>query len=268
MMMQPNFRRMKSRIWLFLWVFLGIIAVLPVISMVLEVLVRGLQGLSPAVLDQVSASSSGGNLVHAIAGTIIVTLLTAILSIPIALMVGVYLAEYPDYRSMRMLRGLVATMADLPAVIGGLFAYALMISNMDDLSMIYSSLALSFVLMPRLIRDTEQILRDVPAVILEGALSIGATKRQMIFYVLLPSCIRMLTRQWLHGLARVMGETAPLVFTSFDDQAVALPLAVFTFAQSSTKGWVLEAWGRALLLLIFVSILLLISRQINRRVVR
>ncbi len=267
MKVQPKFRQIKSKLWLFLWFFLGIVAVLPVISMVVEVVVRGLQGLSPAVLDQVSASSFGGNLIHAIAGTIIITLLTAAVSIPVGLMVGVYLAEYPNHRFMRILRGLVTTMADLPAVIGGLFVFSMITTHMDDWSMIYSSIALSFVLMPRLIRDTEQIFHNVPSIIREGALAIGATKWQLIFYVLVPSCFRFLMRQWLHGLARVMGETAPLIFTSFGDHAVSLPLAAFTFAKGPMKGWILEAWGRSLLLLVFVSILLLVSKQISRRVV-
>ncbi len=268
MKVQPNLRRIKSKLWLFLWVLLGIVAVLPVISMVLEVVIRGLQGLSPVVLDQVSASSFGGNLIHAVAGTIVITLWTAAMSIPIALMVGVYLAEYPNYRFMYVLRGLVTTMADLPAVIGGLFAFSFITKHSGDGAIMFSSIALSFVLMPRLIRDTEQILRTVPSVIREGALSIGATKRQLIFYVLLPSCFRLLVRQWLHGLARVMGETAPLIFTSFNDQALTLPLSTFTFAKGATQGSLLEAWGRSFLLLIFVSILLLVSKQISRRVVR
>jgi len=201
---------------------------------------------------------AGGGMANAIVGSLKLLLLAALFGVPIGLLGGVYLAEFGG----RTLPFLVRYTADLlngvPSIVIGIFAYALVVMPMHHFSTLAGGFALGIMVIPTVLRNTESFLRDVPSALREGSFALGANKWKMVATVVLPAASRGILTGALLALARVAGETAPLLFTAFGNRywspgwmqpTSSLPVIIYTYATGPYEDWHRQAWAAGLVLL-------------------
>jgi len=205
---------------------------------------------------------AGGGIANAIVGSAKVVGLAGLIGIPVGVLAGVYLAEYG--RAGRFgfwVRYAADVLNGVPSIVVGLFAYALVVVPFKRFSALSGSVALSVIMIPIVLRNTEEFLRLVPPTIREAALALGVPRWKVVLRVVLPTAARGIMTGALLALARVAGETAPLVFTAFGnrfwDQGLlnpiaTLPLTLYNYAISPYEDWHRQAWAAALVLMLFV----------------
>jgi phosphate transport system permease protein len=200
----------------------------------------------------------GGGMANAIVGTMKLLLLAALFGVPIGLLGGVYLAEFGG----RVMPFIVRYTADLlngaPSIVIGILAYTLVVMPMHHFSTLAGGFALGIMVIPTVLRNTESFLRDVPRPLREGSFALGANKWKMIATVVLPAASRGILTGILLALARVAGETAPLLFTAFGNRywspgwnqpTSSLPVVIYTYATGPYEDWHRQAWAAGLVLL-------------------
>ncbi|WP_299952550.1 phosphate ABC transporter permease PstA [uncultured Modestobacter sp.] len=257
------------------------IALVPLISLVYEVVRRGAQRFDAEYFTAslVGVIGEGGGAYHALMGTLIITLLTTLISVPIGLMTAIYLVEYGSGRLKRSITFLVDVMTGIPSIVAGLFAYALfvLIFGPGIRLGIMGAVALSVLMIPVVVRSCEEVLKLVPNELREAAYALGVPKWRTILKVVIPTAIAGLGTGITLAIARVVGETAPLLitvgitnatnFNPFDGRMATLP--VYAFYQLTQPGVppenaIARAWTAALLLIILVMALNVVARLISR----
>jgi phosphate transport system permease protein len=200
----------------------------------------------------------GGGMANAILGTLKLLLLAALFGVPIGLLGGVYLAEFGGRTVPFLVRYTADLMNGVPSIVIGIFAYALVVMPMHHFSTLAGGIALAIMVIPTVLRNTESFLRDVPSTLREGSFALGANKWRMIATVVLPAASRGILTGVLLALARVAGETAPLLFTAFGNRywspgwmqpTSSLPVVIYTYATGPYEDWHRQAWAAGLVLL-------------------
>ncbi len=200
----------------------------------------------------------GGGMANAIVGSVKLLLLAALFGVPIGLLGGVYLAEFGGRTIPFIVRYTADLMNGVPSIVIGIFAYALVVMPMHHFSTLAGGVALGVMVIPTVLRNTESFLVDVPRSLREGAFAMGANKWKMIATVVLPAASRGIMTGVLLALARVAGETAPLLFTAFgnrfwspgwDQPTSSLPVVIYTYATGPYEDWHKQAWAAGLVLL-------------------
>jgi len=260
-----------------------LLALLPLGSVVLEVLSKGMARFDIAFFTQSMRNvvGEGGGAVHAVYGTLYVTGLATLISVPIGLLTAIYLAEYGvRNRLSKAITFFVDVMTGVPSIVAGLFAYALMslIFGAGYKSGFSGSLALSVLMIPVVVRSSEELLRLVPNELREAAYALGVPKWLTIVKVVLPTAISGLVSGVILSIARVIGETAPLLIAAgyttslnnnpFAGPMMTLPVFVYdSYAHPGTdvQAYLDRAWAGALTLILIVMLLNLIGRLIARR---
>ncbi len=260
-----------------------VIAMLPLVAVLWEVVSRGAPALSATFFtaSQSGVLGAGGGIYHAIMGTLIVTLIATAISVPIGIMAAIYLVEYgKNNRLSRTLTFLVDVMTGIPSIVAGLFALALftLIFGPGVRMAFGGSVALCVLMIPIVVRSTEEMLKLVPDELREGAYALGVPKWRTIVKVVLPTALGGIVTGATLAVARVAGETAPLLlivgtfratnFNPFDGAMATLPVLIFSEA---TRGGLQEyipfqlerAWGAALVLIIIVMALNLLARVVG-----
>lgn len=257
------------------------IALFPLFSIVWEVLSRGTQvlGIDFMTFSMRNVVGEGGGIYHAMVGTLLITGAAALISIPIGLFAAIYLVEYADgNRLSRYLRFLVDVMTGIPSIVAGLFAYALFVVFFGEgVRMgIGGSVALSVLMIPVVVRSSEEMLKLVPNELREASYALGVPKWRTIAKVVIPTALAGIVTGVTLAIARVIGETAPLLiiagatdsvnFNLFDGRMATLP--VFAYTSQRNPGVPPEfsldrAWGAALVLLLIVMLLNLIARLVS-----
>jgi phosphate transport system permease protein len=258
------------------------IAVAPLISLLYEVVKRGLPRFDSAFFTESGRGviGAGGGAEHAILGTLIITGIATLISVPIGIMAAVYLTEYGTGRLRRILTFFVDVMTGIPSIVAGLFAYALFALFLGPgirLGVI-GSLALAVLMIPIVIRSAEEILKIVPNHLREAAYALGTPKWKTITKVVLPTALAGLVTGVMLAVARVIGETAPLLVTTGVIDSVNTDafngrmqnLAVYAYSEYKDPGVDVQAgydkaWAAALTLLVIVMLLSLIARWVYRR---
>jgi phosphate transport system permease protein len=256
-----------------------VLALIPLIWLVVTVVQAGL----PTFLNGTFLSESmrnvvgeGGGALHAIVGTLIITGIAALISIPIGILTAIYLVEYGRGRLARSITFFVDVMTGIPSIVAGLFILSLML--MWDLgpSGFAGSCALAILMMPVVVRSTEEMLKLVPNELREASLALGIPKWRTILKVVLPTAIGGITTGIMLSVARIAGETAPVLLLVFGNPFInndpfsgaqaSLPLYIYQqFAQSAGSGAAYDrAWAASLTLIAFVMILNLVARGIAR----
>lgn len=201
---------------------------------------------------------AGGGMANAILGTMKLLLLAALFGVPIGLLGGVYLAEFGGRTVPFLVRYTADLMNGVPSIVMGIFAYALVVMPMHHFSTFAGGVALGIMVIPTVLRNTESFLRDVPRTLREGSFALGANKWRMIATVVLPAASRGILTGVLLALARVAGETAPLLFTAFGNRywspgwnqpTSSLPVVIYTYATGPYEDWHRQAWAAGLVLL-------------------
>lgn len=259
-----------------------IIALLPLVSLAWTVIVNGLARFDIAFFSESMRNviGEGGGALHAIVGTLLVTGMAALISIPIGLLASIYLVEYGRGALARSITFFVDVMTGIPSIVAGLFAYALFVLFLGPgaRSGFMGSIALSVLMIPVVVRSSEEILRLVPNELREASYALGVPKWLTILKIVLPTSLAGLTTGITLSIARVIGETAPLLivcgFTTsmnydlFNGRMMTLPVFVYTqYTQAAgihAQASIDRAWTGALALIIIVMLLNLIARIIAR----
>jgi phosphate transport system permease protein len=274
-------RRALDRLMTLLIASAFAIALIPLLSLIFEVLKRGLPGLDLEFLTESARGYiNGGGAAHALVGTLVITGVAVAISVPIGLMAAIYLTEYGTGRLRRGLTFFVDVMTGIPSIVAGLFAYALFeIFFGPGIRMgVMGSVALSVLMIPIVIRSSEEVLKIVPNHLREAAYALGTPKWRTIVKVVLPTAFAGLLTGVMIATARIIGETAPLlVTTGVIDSINANPfdgrmqnLAVYAYSEYRTPGVMKQAsydraWAAALLLIAIVMVLNLIARIVYSR---
>lgn len=204
---------------------------------------------------------TGGGMANAIVGSGKLLLLAALTGVPVGFVGGVYLSEFGGKTFPFMVRYTADLLNGVPSIVMGIFAYTVIVLPMHHFSALAGGLALGVMLIPIVVRSTEEFLRAVPQSLREGALALGASKWRAIVTVVIPAAYQGIVTGILLSLARVAGETAPLLFTSLNNRfwssgwsepTASLPVMIYTYAISPYDDWHRQAWAAGLILLALV----------------
>jgi phosphate transport system permease protein len=235
---------------------------------------RGLGGLSWNVFTQTTpAPGSSGGLLNAIYGSLVMTLLGVLIGGPIGILAATYLSEYGrNARLSTVIRFINDVLLSAPSIVIGLFVYTLMVVPMGHFSALAGAVSLGIIVIPVTVRTAEDMLRLIPQSMRHGSAALGAQPWRTITSIVYPAARSGLLTGVLLALARVSGETAPLLFTALNNQfwnanlnqpMANLPVVIFQFATSPYKNWQSLAWAGALLITLFVLFLSIIARLIS-----
>jgi phosphate transport system permease protein len=259
-----------------------IIALIPLISLLFTVAANGFAGINPTFFSSSMRNvvGEGGGGLHAIIGTLLITLTATIISVPIGLLTAIYLVEYGRGRLARSITFFVDVMTGIPSIVAGLFAFAFFALVLGDEGIRFGfggAVALSLLMIPVVVRSSEEMLKLVPNELREASYALGVPKWLTIVKIVIPTSIAGITTGVTLAISRVIGETAPLLiiagFTAsmnydvFNSQMMSLP--VFVYTQYSSPGvdvqpYLDRAWAGALTLILIVMALNLIARLIAK----
>jgi phosphate transport system permease protein len=255
------------------------LALLPVVLVFAFILGRGASSLSLDFFTKMPkpVGEPGGGMANAIAGTLIIVGIGGILAVPAGVLAGVFLSEFPRSRLATACRFAADVLTGVPSIAVGIFAYAVAVLPFKQFSALAGSLALSVMMLPIVARTSEEMLRLVPGSLREGAMALGATRRRAVFSVILPAALPGVLTGVLVALARIAGETAPLLFTAFGNRywstdptrpMATLTVQIYTYAISPYDDWHRQAWAAAAVLVLLVLGLSILSRLATRRLER
>jgi len=224
--------------------------------------------------DTPAPGTDGGGLRNAIVGSLLIVGLSVLVATPVGILAGIYLTEYGDQsKTAELTRFVTDIMLSAPSIVIGLFVYAIAVATLGGFSGYAGSLALSLIAVPVVMRTTENMLRLVPGSLREAAFALGAPRWKVSLSVTLRAAKSGVITGVLLALARISGETAPLLFTALNNQffnddmskpMANLPVVIFQFAMSPYDNWIRLAWGGALLITLTVLILNILARVFFR----
>ncbi len=260
---------------------LAVLAAVPLVSVLYMLIVRGSARLSFALFTELppAAGVHGGGIGNAIVGTLLVVLIAAVISIPVGVLSGVYLADVnPEGRAGSVVRFCAKLLSGLPSILAGVFAYGVVVLTTGRFSPIAGGVALTLLMLPTIILTTEEAIRSVGDEMREAAIGMGATQTQVIWNILLPTALPGILTGILLALARGAGETAPLLFTltfsdywlshQFMEPTASLAVLIFNFSKSPFENQKQIAWAASLVLVFIVLVLTLGGQALSRRAAR
>ena len=269
-------RRRKDRVLHWLAISATAIGLAFLLSILATLLYRGLEAMNLTVFTDVTRPpGSNGGLLNAIVGTLIQTLLGTLMGTPIGLLVGTYLAEYAQGSKLgNAVRFVSDILLSAPSILIGLFVYQLMVLPFGGFSGIAGAVALAVIVIPIVVRTTEDMLQLIPNTLREAVMALGAPKWKMITLVCYRSVRAGLITGVLLAIARIAGETAPLLFTSLGNLTWStdltkamgsLPITIYAYAGSPYNDWIALAWTGALLITTGVLVVNIVARYVLRQ---
>ena len=264
-------RKLTNSVVSVLLVIAAVLALIPLISVFSFVTVRGISSLDWDFFTSLPkpVGETGGGIANALAGTAILVGLASAIGLPWGVGVGLYLAEYGAGKRASIVRFAVDLFASIPSIVIGLFIYAAIVMPMRRFSAYAGGIALGILMVPTVARSTEEILKLIPIDIREAGLALGLPRWKVILRIVFRGSIGAILTGVMLSIARVSGETAPLLFTAMSnrfwshrlDQPIAsLPVQIYNYAISPYDDWHRQAWGGALVLVLFVLTLNLATR--------
>jgi len=256
-----------------------LVAMVPLAMILFYVISQGIQALNLDFFTKMPrpVGETGGGMLNSIVGTLMLTGLASALAIPIGVISGIYMSEYAGTRLAIAVRFAADTLNGVPSIVIGIFAYGIAVLPFRQFSALAGGLALGIMMIPIIARTTEELLLLVPGALREGALALGATRARAVFSVIVPAALPGIVTGIVLALARIAGETAPLLFTSFNNayfstnlrQPVSsLTVQVFTYAGTAYPDLHRQAWAGALVLVAFVFLCSILARAATSRVQR
>jgi len=217
--------------------------------------------------------TAGGGMANALIGSVEMVGLAALIGVPVGFMAGVYLSEFEDRTFAAIIRYLADLLNGVPSIVVGILAWTLVVKRMGRFTGFAGAVALSVMLVPIVTRQTEQFLREVPNSLREGALALGASKWKMIATVVVPAGSTGILTGMILGIARISGETAPLLFTALfnqfwgglTQQTASLPVLIYNYAMSPWDDWHQQAWAAGLVLIGLVLVANISARLVLAR---
>ena len=269
-------RRVVSNAMVGLMVLAVVVAVLPLFFILLNLVIKGAGSLSLAFFTRVPvpAGETGGGVANAIVGTLMIVGVASVIGVPLGVGAGVFCAEYPGTRLAKLTRFVSDVMNGTPSIVVGVFAWTLIVARQKHFSGLAGSCALAMLMVPMVMRTTEELIKLVPHSLREAALALGYPRWRTSLSIVLRTALPGIVTGTLLSVARVAGETAPLLLTALgsqylsfniDQPMAALPLTVFQYATGPYEEWHQFAWAAALVLIVVVLLLSLGARLATRR---
>ncbi|HJT16481.1 MAG TPA: phosphate ABC transporter permease PstA, partial [Thermoanaerobaculia bacterium] len=272
-------RKIVSRIAEVLCALAVVLALIPLALILFYVIAHGASALNLAFFTRMPepVGESGGGMANAIVGTLILIGIAAAIAVPVGMLCGIHLSEFHGTRFASIVRFAADVLNGVPSIVIGIFAYGIVVLPIKRFSALAGGVALGMLMIPIVVRTTEELLRLVPPGLREGALALGATRSGAVFTVIVPAALPGILTGVLVAIARVAGETAPLLFTAFNNRfwsanvmqpIASLPVQVYTYAISPYDDWHRQAWAGAFLLVLMILSLSIVARTAVRRLER
>jgi phosphate transport system permease protein len=269
-------RRLLSNLMVGLMIGAVILALLPLIFILANLVLKGAGSFSIDFFTHTPAPAgeTGGGVGHAILGTLIIVGMASLIGLPVGIGAGIYCAEYPGSRLTWITRFVADVMNGTPSIVVGVFAWAWIVARQKHFSALAGSVALALLMVPMVLRTTEEMIKLVPNSLREAALALGYPRWRTSLSVVVRSTLSGIVTGSLLAVARIAGETAPLLFTALGSQYLsfdinqpmaALPLTVYQYATGPYEEWHRYAWAAALVLITVVFVLSLGARLAIRR---
>ena len=279
-----RYRTIKNKVFFYTTCFLASLTVIPLFAIIWELIKKGYKQINwnfftesaPSTLDAMLARGTGdiipGGIANGITGTLLMVVLAAIIAIPIGIMVGIHLSEHPKTKFSNITRFLTDLIQGSPSIVIGIIAYAWVVKPLGSYSALAGSVALSIMMLPLIVRSTEETLKMLPGSLKEAGLALGASYTSVILKVLLPAAFGGLFTGVLLAISRVMGETAPLMLTALGSTAInwdvlkptsAVPLLIWEFYNDPNL--IDMIWSSSLFLLMLILTLNIIAKQIAKK---
>lgn len=271
-------RNIKNNIacgFIILSAIFGVVILVSIISLIVS---NGIHSLNYDFFTKMPkpVGEIGGGMANAILGTCILIVIASLIGIPWGIAIGTYLSEFPQSKKWgAIIRFSSEILASIPSIIIGLFVYALMVVPMKRFSALAGGLALGIIMIPTLAKSTEEILKMIPDNIREAGLALGLPRWKVILWIVLRGAKKSILTTIMLAIARISGETAPLLFTAFGnsfwqyqiDQPIAsIPIQIYTYAISPYEEWHRLAWAGALVLVALILALNIVTRLIFRSI--
>ena len=276
--MKPGiqYRIGKSGFFKGLTIALAFACVIPLIAILLYIIQAGITKINWHFLTNVPkpVGESGGGIANALLGTFIIIICASAIAIPIGILGGIYLSENRKSKLAGWSRLCVDVLQGVPSIVIGIVAYFWLVKPLGGFSAISGSVALSIMMLPIVIRSTEETLKLLPDTLREAGFALGMPFHRVILKVIIPCGISGILSGVMLSVARIAGETAPLLFTAFGNPYLSadirkpmqtLPLLIFNYATSPYNDWHDLAWGASMILLVFVLLLNIFTKLITRK---
>ena len=268
-------RKVTSAVMVGLTGVAAILATLPLVLILGYLLQKGASSISLDFFTQMPqpVGDAGGGMANAIAGTLLLIGIACLVGLPIGIGAGLYLAESGNGRLATAVRFLSDVLNGLPSIVLGIFAWEILVRPIGHFSAVAGGLALGAMMIPLVTRTTDEMIRLVPRALREAALALGYARWRTSLVIVLRTALPGIVTGALVAVARIAGETAPLLFTAFGNQfwsmapgepIAALPLQIFTYAISPYDEWHAQAWAGALVLIAIVLVISLVARHVTR----
>lgn len=270
-------RKIINQIALFICFLTAVWGLFWLFFILFDVVRHGLTALTPSLLlkDPAPPGVSEGGLKHAILGHTLITITATLIGVPIGILGGTFLAEYGrNWAFSRIISFLADIMVSVPAIIVGAFVYALFVKPIGHFSGFAGALALAFIMIPVIVRTTENMLSLIPWTLREAAFALGAPYYKVIFQIVYRGAGMGIFTGIILAIARVTGEAAPLLFTSFNnaftsynlrEPLASLTVTIFQYAMGPYEDWHRQAWGASFLITLFILGLTLVGRYLIKR---
>lgn len=273
-----NLRKIKGYIMLIMSTMAAVIGVILLFAILYKVIQTGMAGLNLSLFTQDEAPAwleGEGGMRHAFIGQIILTFFASLIGIPIGILGGIYLSEYGRYSKLgRFISSLADVSVSIPTIIIGTFIYSLLVKPFGLFNGWAGSVALAVILIPVIMRTTEDSLKLIPFQLREAALALGTPYYKVIKDIILKSALTGIFTGVSLAIARVAGETAPLLFTSFNNKYLScnmnepmpsLTVTIFQYASSPYESWIISAWASSLVITVFILLSNIILKQIMKK---
>ncbi|MGM0420365.1 MAG: phosphate ABC transporter permease PstA [Bacillota bacterium] len=268
-------RKMINYFVFTLFGFMSLVVIIPLLSILIQVTARGITTINLDFFTKLppSPGEAGGGLGNAILGTLYLVGIASLLSVPVGIMAGVYLAEFGQNKLAYIVRLISDVLSGIPSIVVGIFAYIILVKTIGGYSALAGGVALAIIMLPLIVRTTEEMLLMVPDSLREASLALGANTGETIFKVVLPSAYKGIITGVMLSLSRAAGETAPLLFTALNSRywpgslfssTASLPVYIYNYAISPYENWQNLAWGAAFILILMVLVTNAITRFFSR----
>ncbi len=273
-MTREKVRKLEGAVALTLSTLAAFLGLFWLIFILGDVLIHGIRALTPALFtqDPVPAGMEGGGLRNAFVGQLLITVFATLIGVPVGVLGGTFLAEYAHGRNIaRFVSILADIMVSVPSIVIGTFIYAMLVKPQGHFSGWAGAVALAIIMIPVVLRTTENMLSLVPWTLREAAFALGAPYYKVITQVVYRGAATGILTGVLLSIARVAGETAPLLFTSFNNSffsakmngpIASLTVTIFQYAMGPYDGWHAQAWAASFVITIFILILTIAGRLI------
>jgi len=271
-----KYRVAKSKIIQGIIMFLAFVCTLPLMAIIVYIFKQGITKINWNFLTNLPkpVGEAGGGIANALLGSVMLVVVASLIAIPISILCGVYLSENKNGKLAYWSRLSVDVLQGVPSIVVGIVVYFWVVKPMGTFSAFSGSIALGIMMLPIMIRSTEETLKMIPTSLKEAGLALGLPYHKVILKIILPCGISGILSGIMLSIARVAGETAPLLFTAFGNPYLnfhmskpmqSLPLLIFNYATSPYDEWHDLAWGAALILLSTVLLLNIITKLTTRR---